>query len=301
MTAEPGLNRVTVRALVAMSRPTHLLLVTLVYGLGVAIAYATGSESQPLPVATGLLALLPIAASIHYANEYADVETDMLTTRTRFSGGSGALPRTGLPRELAYRAAWASLILGVAVSVICLLHGFPVPALGVLLLGAIAGWQYSLPPLALAWHGWGELDNALAGGVVLPAYGYAATAGTVDPVVLLAAVPFFTLVFANLLDTTWPDRHADAAVGKETLATRWPKRWLRGAYLVAVGSWLGSLLLLRGSVLPTMVTDGSLVVLPIVIWGSIAYTRSRSPFPTVAAMVLLAVVQLTAWLWIGLA
>ncbi|NIS35092.1 MAG: prenyltransferase, partial [Actinobacteria bacterium] len=111
---------------------------------------------------------------------------------------------------------------GLALAVGCLLHGFAVPAIGVLVVGAVFGWQYSLPPLALAWRGVGEVDNAALGGLVLPAYGFAVAAGTVTVDALLATVPFATVVFLNLLDTTWPDRAADAAVGKRTLATRWP-------------------------------------------------------------------------------
>lgn len=300
MGTEPGLDRVTLEALARMSRPSHLLLIATVYGLGTSIAIARGAAVDLLGVATGLIALLPVAASVHYANEYADHETDALTVRTPFSGGSGALPDTGMDRSLAIKAAWISVGVGLGFAAVCLIHGYPIPALGVLAIGAIVGWQYSVPPLQLAWHGWGELDNALAGGVVLPAYGYAVSAGTVDPVIVLASVPFFALVFANLLDTTWPDRDADAQVGKFTLATRWPRRRLRLLYLVAIGLWIGSTIAFRGSVLPPLVADAGLAVAPLVLWGFLRYTRSRSPFPTVAAMVLTAVIHLVAWSWVGL-
>jgi len=300
MGVEPGINRVTIESLARMSRPSHLLLITTVYGLGAAIAVARGAPIGAIRISTGLLALLPVAASVHYANEYADHETDALTVRTPFSGGSGALPETGLHRSIAIRAAQVSLGLGLGFAVICLLHGYPITALGVLVIGAVLGWQYSVPPLKLAWRGMGELDNALAGGLLLPAYGYAVSAGTVDPVVVLATVPFFALVFANLLDTTWPDRQADVQVGKATLATQWSRRRLRSLYLVAVSLWIGSTLVLRGSVLPPLVADAGLVVFPLVLWGYLRYTRSRSPFPTVSAMVLTAIIHLLAWSWVGL-
>ena len=300
MGVEPDLDRVTLEALVRMSRPSHLLLITTVYGFGASIAIASGAPVDSIQIAIGLLALLPVAASVHYANEYADHETDALTVRTPFSGGSGALRDTGLDRSIAIRAAWISIGLGLGFAVICLLHGYPISALGVLTIGAVIGWQYSVPPLQLAWRGLGELDNALAGGVVLPAYGYAASAGSVDLVVIVASVPFFALVFANLLDTTWPDRKADAKVGKATLATRWSRRRLRLLYLAAVGLWIGSTLALRGSVLPPLVADAGLVVLPLAGWGFLRYTRSRSPFPTVATMVLTAVIYLLTWSWVGL-
>lgn len=57
-------------------------------------------------------------------------------------------------------------------------------------------------------------------GVALPVYVYVVQAGPLDPQVVLIFIPFGTLVFVNLLATTWADREADAAVEKFTLATR---------------------------------------------------------------------------------
>ncbi len=42
-----------------------------------------------------------------------------------------------------------------------------------LALGTFLGWMYSLPPLALAWKGWRELDNAVMAGIALPLFGFA--------------------------------------------------------------------------------------------------------------------------------
>ena len=59
-------------ALWAMARPSQLLLIVLVYGLGVAIALAEGASIDGTAIGVGLAALVPTAASVHYANEYAD-------------------------------------------------------------------------------------------------------------------------------------------------------------------------------------------------------------------------------------
>ncbi len=282
-------------ALWAMSRPAQLLLIAVVYLLGVAIAAGNGVAVGSLEVVAGLAVLVPVAASVHYANEYADYETDALTTRTPFSGGSGALPRTDLDRRLALRAAVASLGIGLAGAAWCLLHGLSPPALAVLVTIAVFGWAYSLPPLALAWRGLGEVDNAALGGLVLPLYGFAVAAGDVALTPVLACVPFVTLVFANMLETQWPDRHADGAVGKETLAVRWSHRRLRAAYALAVVVSMLTLPLLAGPVLPPVVAWSSVLVLPLGAWGALRFTTRERPFPAVAAMVLLAVVQLVAW------
>ncbi|MFU8870292.1 MAG: prenyltransferase, partial [Natronococcus sp.] len=100
-------------ALWAAARPSQLALIVLVYALGIGKAAAEASlmrdgstlqldGDQPAfleLVVVGAIALIPVSVAIHYANEYADADTDALTERTPFSGGSGALERTGLPRS----------------------------------------------------------------------------------------------------------------------------------------------------------------------------------------------------------
>jgi 1,4-dihydroxy-2-naphthoate octaprenyltransferase len=288
--------RTVLWALWTTSRPDQLLLIAAVYALGAVIAVARGTPLSPVAVLAGLAALLPTAASVHYANEYADYETDALTDRTPFSGGSGGLHEANLPRRLARDAAAGALAVGtVATAWLWLIGLLPVMAMALLASIAVLGLQYSLPPLALAWNGLGELDNAVLGGLLLPHYGAAALAGTFELAVCLAVLPFTALVFVNLLATQWPDRHADGAVGKRTLPTRWPPRRLRLAYVAGVVVAFGSLAALWGRVIPPVVVGATLAALPFVGWGLATYTRDEWPFPSVAAMVVAAIAQLLAW------
>jgi 1,4-dihydroxy-2-naphthoate octaprenyltransferase len=283
-------------ALWTTSRPDQLLLIAAVYALGAVIAVAGGAPLESTTTAAGLAALLPTAASVHYANEYADYETDALTERTPFSGGSGGLHDARLPRRLARDAMLVTGALGTLVTAGLWLAGLlPGVAAAVLAVIAVLGWSYSLPPLALAWHGLGELDNAVLGGLLLPHYGAATLAGSFDLAVCLAVIPFTALVFVNLLATQWPDRRADAAVGKRTLPTRWSPGRLRAAYLAGLLVAFGSLAALWGRILPPVVAVATLAALPFAAWGAVTYTRDEWPFPSVAAMVVAAVAQLLAW------
>lgn len=281
------------------SRPSQLLLVAGVYLLGVKVAGTLGAPTTTPRVLAGLAPLLAVAASIHYANEYADYETDMRTDRTPFSGGSGALPGTAVPRRFVLNAAIATLALGMALgSWLWFIGALPSTAGWLLIVGAVFGWQYSLPPFALAWHGLGELDNAALGGLVLPAYGAAVVDGPVR-LVALAMLPFALVVLCNLFATQWPDREADAAVGKDTLAVRWPATRLRMTYVgIAIGAGL-SLFWLHPTVIPTPVAIMSLPVAPLLALGAHGYTNRRVPWPTVSAMVGLATLQLVGWCWVG--
>lgn len=288
-------------ALFAMSRPLQLVAVTLVYLMGIAIAGAMDVNLGLTASLVGYAALIPISASIHYANEYADYETDALTQRTPFSGGSGALPTLGLPRLLALRAGQMTLLIGSVVAITGLVTSALSPAaLIVLAIGAFFGWSYSVPPLQLAWRGWGELDNAMLGGVVLPMYGFTVQAGYIDPEAIAVTLPFGALVFINLLATTWPDREADAQVGKYTLATQWPHTRLRVLYAAGALMAFGMLLVMGVWLLPPLVLIAGLIPVPIVLWGWVVYTRWENPFPTVFAMVVMMNGYLLSWGWLAL-
>jgi 1,4-dihydroxy-2-naphthoate octaprenyltransferase len=283
------------RVAAAASRPSQLLLVLGVYLFGVTVAAAGDASVDPRQVVLGAVPLAALAASIHYANEYADHETDALTDPTPFSGGSGALVETGVGRGFVRRLGYGTLGVGLLVAVAFWASGtVGAAALGVLVAATALGWQYSVGPLRLAWRGLGELTNAALGGLALPAYGAAVVGGSV-PRVTLAAVPFALVVLLNLFATQWPDREADAAVGKQTLAVRWGPRRLRVAYAAVAALAGGLLLALHPVVLPTAVVLASLPAVPLVVWGWYGYTRRRVPWPTVTAMVVLVTLQFAAW------
>lgn len=286
----------------------------LIYVLGVGMATTgasmTSTNSGAVEVTSrafresvlvGVIALLPVAVAIHYANEYADYETDALTDPTPFSGGSGALVRTGLPRSFVKWSTVATTALAsVVVTAVALTGGLPLDALAILSAIFVFGLAYSLPPVAFVRRGVGEGVNATLGGLLLPLYGVAVV-DSPSPTAALAVVPFTLVVVCNLFATHWPDREADAAVGKRTLAVRWSPRHLRRAYaVVAVAAGVGTVILWLTHVLPDVVVLAHLAPLPFLVWGGVVLTRQRSPFPAVLAMVVLALAATIGWWWVGI-
>ena len=302
-------------ALWAAARPSHLALIVLVYTLGVGMAtagpplIASGSFAAPVvtepaaflePVLVGAIALIPVSVTIHYANEYVDVETDARTVRTPFSGGSGALDRTGLSPSFLKSAMVASFVLTVLAFCGVAAFGLPWDALGILVSILVLGLAYSLSPFVLVRRGVGEFVNAALGGLLLPLYGIAVVA-TPRPVATLAVVPFALVVGCNLLATHWPDRNADAAVGKRTLVVRWSPASIRRAYVgLAITALLVAFVLWRGGIFPDAVALAHLAPVPLLLWGGIVLTRQRSPLPSVAAMVALATSATISWWWVGI-
>lgn len=286
-----------------MSRPDQLVLVVVVFWAGLAAGAARNGLEGSLPggaVGQGLgwavAALVLVAASVHVVNEWADADTDALTGRTRFSGGSGALAELGVERHVALLAALALAGAGVVSALIGWSLGtLSATALAMLALGLLGGWLYSVGPFALSRHGWGEVVNAALGGLVLPAYGMAVAADDVAAADVAVFAPFALLVFVNLLETQWPDRDADRAVGKNTLASRLSAKAVRtlaalvvaGAYLLVVG--------MTPDPLPPPVALASLSALPLSLWGLVRLTRAREPLPAVLAMVVMIVAQGLAW------
>jgi len=277
-----------------MARPNQLLLIALVFSWGILMAMVRGSSWSTLSYLLGLGAAILVSISIHFVNEYADYETDKLTVRTPYSGGSGALQDSGLDKNLALRGAILAMILGFTIAIFAFLMGhLPLQVLTILGLAAFFGWGYSLKPLKLAWRGWGEIDNALLGAWLLPIYGYTVIHHRVDTFIMAAAAPFAMLAFVNLLATHWADRQADLVVGKFTLVTKLSIPQLRFLYLLTMlgaymwGYW--------HSQYPPLVKLSSLLVIPVSLWGFVSFTKQHNPAPSVFAMVAFLLVQIISW------
>ncbi len=301
----------------AASRPSQLALISLLYVLGVGMT-AVGSpfvvDTEAVhriddtlvgnlnPLVTGAIALLLVAATVHYANEYADADTDALTDRTPFSGGSGALVETDLQRSFLRAALIASCIIATGTALLGIASGLlSTLAAGLLFACLIAGIAYSLPPIALIRRGIGEPVNMALGGLLVPLYGVAVVA-TPTVFTVLVLVPFTLVVGCNLLAVHWPDRRADAAVGKRTLAVRWSSRRIRRAFAVlALSAASITVALWWIDILPDAVALAHLTPVPFLVWGWRTLARQRSPLPAVAAMVVLAISSTISWWWVGLA
>ena len=129
--------------IVRMARPLTLLSTFSSWFLGVAIAYGSGYEFSWTSFAYGLIVMILVSSSIHFVNEYADYETDALTRRTAYSGGSGVLPSGLVPRVWAMNTAIISAVSGLVFQGVITVVGVHTPeALVIALVGTSGGWIY---------------------------------------------------------------------------------------------------------------------------------------------------------------
>lgn len=279
-----------------MARPLVLLSTFSSWFLGVAIAFGTGHGFEWISFTLGLSSMILVSASIHFVNEYADYETDTLTQRTAYSGGSGVLPSGLIPRKWALYLALLTAGIGFLVQIMAVYFGFhPWQTKYIIAIGTIGGWIYSLPP-RLAWRGFGEMWNTLLGAWLLPFFGFVQMSKTTDSWVLWAVLPVTFFAFNNLLAVTWPDREADRSVGKNTLTTRLDPRILKIFHLVCT---ILSFVLLLIIELPLLVFKSSLIAYPLMIMGFFSYTRREISGETIFALHLLITVQIISWMILG--
>jgi 1,4-dihydroxy-2-naphthoate octaprenyltransferase len=206
-------------ALMRLARPHFLIGTGIAYLVGALMArHETGAWNW-MAFGLGALVVWSLQLAAQFFNEYYDQPTDRANRhRTPFSGGSGALIDGRLKPEVALWAGRTMLLLSTAL----LIGSSTLPSFGVVtafifglaLIGAVG---YSAPPLSLVNRGWGELDTAIIGALLVPLFGYHLQTGRISLILILTCLPFAALIFANMLNVAFPDHEADRAAGKCTL------------------------------------------------------------------------------------
>ncbi|BFN12595.1 prenyltransferase [Marinobacter sp. RI1] len=259
-------------AVVRASRPNFLLLAPLCAGLGLAVAWQQGQAPELLHTFLVFLGAVLAHAAVNLLNEYDDFRSglDMITERTPFSGGSGALPEVP---SAARRVLWAGLgTLAVVVTIglyFLWLRGLPLLVLGaagVVLVLTYTRWITRSPLLCLLAPGMGFGPIMVLGTVI-------ALGASIDTSALLASLVALLMVSELLLINQIPDAEADRAIGRRHLViTLGPEK---AAHLVA-GLLLASYGVIVAGVVSGYLAMTSLIALaplPAAIWISLRLPR----------------------------
>jgi len=259
-------------AVVRASRPNFLLLAPLCAGLGLAVAWQQGQAPELLHTFLVFLGAVLAHAAVNLLNEYDDFRSglDMITERTPFSGGSGALPEVPTAARRVLWAGLGTLALVVAIGLYFLwLRGLPLLVLGaagVVLVLTYTRWITRSPLLCLLAPGMGFGPIMVLGTVI-------ALGGGIDTTALLASLVALLMVSELLLINQIPDAEADRAIGRRHLViTLGPEK---AAHLVA-GLLLASYGVIVASVVSGYLAMTSLITLaplPAAIWISLRLPR----------------------------
>lgn len=225
-----------------------------------------------LAVIGGLFA----AISANVINEYLDFKSglDLITKKTPFSGGSGALPANPSMSKAVFSLAISTLILTLLVGgVVVYRVGWviaPMGVLGVLLIILYTGWLNKKPLLCLVSPGFGYGILMVLGSQVALEGEYAMFA------FCAALVPFF-LANNLLLLNQYPDIDADATVGRNHFAIAYGVKganWVYGFF--ASAAFIAILLPVVSGYFPPL-SWVALLPMPLALYalyGAIKYQKS---------------------------
>lgn len=205
-----------------MTRPGFLVITVVACLLGIASADACGHS----PRLWTALATLVLACMAHAAgnvlNDVHDAENGADAANAGgvfpFTGGTRLIQQGVVSVQQTRQLAIAMLMVLVPAGLLLAVQsGADVLWIGAV--GLVLAWAYSAPPLRLMSRGLGELAVAAVWSLVVVGAD-AVQRGSVFIVPVLTSLSYGLLIANILLINGLPDAHADACVGKRTIAVR---------------------------------------------------------------------------------
>jgi 1,4-dihydroxy-2-naphthoate octaprenyltransferase len=278
-----GTNGEKLFAWVKIARLQFYPMTWLAYSLG-AVAQSVVSGRFSLGIyLLGYLVLFLIEFCTILANEYFDYESDRQNLNfSTFTGGTRAL----VEGKLSFREVRTGIFIGLAmipVPVYFLIRfaesGSPSTFLFLIILGLFLGLGYTVPPLKFSYRGAGEIVVGFTHSAYVILCGFVFQGGYwSDPAPWLLSVPlFFAVLAANILAGV-PDRQADQAVLKRSVAVIFgPRPAVLFTICFVCAAFLSGALLGYLRLFPVPLLCWGLIVLPhslILLWSLLRFLRS---------------------------
>ncbi len=295
------MNRRNILLFIRLSRPIFVLGAALLFALGASIAHYLGASINWGLYLLGQAWGAMIQLSTHYLNEYFDASADADNpNRTLFSGGSGAIGKDKLPREVAFWAAIVCLAVAASLTVILLRDAHPSAAL-ILVMSLIflGSFFYSTPPVRLVASGYGELTTAVIVANLVPTMAYLLQQGELHRLVAMVTFPLTALHMAMMLAFELPDFATDVKYQKRTLMVRlgWERGMALHNGLILCAYILVGIAMLSG--LPLTLATPMLLTLPLgifAIWMMNRIADGRKPNWKALTFTSVALFAVTAYL-----
>ena len=207
--------------LLRIARLPFLIVGLALFVFGALWAVLLGSIFSLQRLLFGYLVILPAQLSVHFSNDYFDFSSDRPGMGTLISGGGGVLLEHS---ELRKTVLWIALILilvsiGVGIAFMWT-YSYPFWMISFVLLGNLAGWVYSAPPVSLSKRGLGEFCYTFISGFLIPGMGYLVMRGILDLNGIFFTIPLTLYGLASILSVEIPDVEDDRLSNKRTWVAR---------------------------------------------------------------------------------
>ena len=181
---------------------------------GITLAFWKYKSFDPFYIALTFTGVICLHASVDLLNEYSDFKRgiDMVTKRTKYSGGTGVLPENLLSPKIVYRVGLIFLLLGSIIGLYFVaVRGVTI----IIILGfaIIAIYFYST---SIVNSGLGEVFVAIKGTMIVLGTFYVQT-GVIEPIAIYIGVIVGILSASVLFVNSFPDYDADRYYGRRTL------------------------------------------------------------------------------------
>jgi len=204
-----------IKTLLQTIRAPFLVLTPVCIFLGFSTAYVVHPSIDLATLSIIFIGAIAAHISVNTLNEYDDFKSglDLITRKTPFSGGSGALPDNPEMAKSVLVLGLVSLAVTITIGLSLVIeYGMeimPIGLVGVVLITAYTKWINRSPFLCLIAPGLGfGMLMVVGANVVL-------TGGHSNQAWMIALVPFF-LVNNLLLLNQYPDIEADSTIGRNT-------------------------------------------------------------------------------------
>src|SRR5512143_968793 len=196
--------------LIRVARLPFLIAGLALYVLGASWAGLLGAVFSPLRLLLGYLVILPAQLSVHFSNDYFDVETDQRSGGTLISGGDGVLLEHPELRESVKWIAVGLILFSIAMGFgLIRIYSYPFSTMGYVVLGNLVGWFYSAPPFRFSDRGLGEISYAFIAGFLVPSMGYLVMKGELDWNGIFFLIPLTLYGLVSILSVEIPDVEDD--------------------------------------------------------------------------------------------
>jgi 1,4-dihydroxy-2-naphthoate octaprenyltransferase len=204
--------------------------------IGSALAFTDKNFSFPLFLIV-LLGVTALHLGSNLTNDYYDAKgSDPINIRlTPFSGGSRVIQNDEISPTVILLMAIGFFVIALFTGLWLAHMGRPI-AIVIGLLGLVAGWAYSSPPLQLMSRGTGELIIFLAFGPLITLGTYYVMSGHLIWQAFAIGIPQGFLIGEVIWINQFPDFQADQQAGKKNLVVRLGpsiSRYLYCAFMLA--------------------------------------------------------------------